>query len=306
MNGWQKVVGFALAAALAFVAAIGIGRWVGPIEGDDAGHGHDDDRVTLNPVGSGGSDTSTSSLDLASSVLEEGPHPLRFTIRDSDGTPVTSYDVVHEKLLHLVVVRRDLGGYRHVHPTLDASSGEWSVDVDLDAGSWRVYADYQPTGAEPVVTEADLSVAGEFAPATLGVDNSTASADGFDVHLARAGDDLSLHVTRDGKDVTDLEPYLGAYGHLVAIRAEDLTYLHVHPKAGEPGPEVAFHAALGTEGRYRLYFEFQHGGAVHRAEFTVSAAPDGEQAGHDEGHDEGHAEGHAQTNEEGESDEHQH
>lgn len=296
MNAGQKVIGFALAAGLVFAAAIGVGRWVGPIEGDAPEHGHEEERVTLSPVGSsdGSSVPQAGSLDLASSVHDAGRQELRFTIRDSAGAPVTSYDVVHEKLLHLVVVRRDLGGYRHVHPRLDESSGEWTAKLDLDAGSWRAYADYQPTGGQPVVAEADLSVAGEFTPAELDADNATATVDGFDVHLARDGDDLALHVTRDGEEVADLEPYLGAYGHLVAIRADDLTYLHVHPQPGEAGPEVAFHAGLGSSGRYRLFFEFQHGGVVHRAEFTVTA---------------GSADEHPQqspNHEEGESDEHQH
>lgn len=34
--------------------------------------------------------------------------------------------------------------------------------------------------------------------------------------------------------VTDLKPYVGAFGHLVALRAGDLAYLHVHPD-GAPG-----------------------------------------------------------------------
>ena len=55
---------------------------------------------------------------------------------------------------------------------------------------------------------------------------------------------LTATVTQDGEPVTDLQPYLGAYGHLVALRDGDLGYLHVHPDgepgAGTPGPEIAF------------------------------------------------------------------
>ena len=66
--------------------------------------------------------------------------------------------------------------------------------------------------------------------------------DGYQVTLA--GDlvpgqasELTLTVSKDGVPVTDLQPYLAAYGHLVALRAGDLAYLHVHP-AGEPGDGV--------------------------------------------------------------------
>ena len=275
MTGWQKVAGFVLAAAVAFAVAIGIGRAVGPIDGGDEEHGHDD-RIAVTPAEPAESGRTEFALDLARDVHEAGRQRLAFTIRDGEGEPVTSYDVQHEKLLHLVVVRRDLGGYRHVHPTLDETTGEWTTPLDLDAGSWRVYADFTPTGGEASLAEADLSVAGDFAPTELGPDNDTAKVDGFEVHLAREDDEITLHVQRDGRDVTDLEPYLGAYGHLVAIRAEDLTYLHVHPQEGEPGPEVAFHAGLDEPGRYRLFFEFQHGGVVHRAELTVTVGEPGQ------------------------------
>ncbi|GAA2466355.1 hypothetical protein GCM10023100_74820 [Actinocorallia cavernae] len=79
----------------------------------------------------------------------------------------------------------------------------------------------------------------------------------------------------DGHPVGDLQPYLGAYGHLVALRAGGLAYLHVHP-SGEPGdgttkpgPEVSFTVTAPTAGRYRLFFDFQHEGKVRTAAFTV-------------------------------------
>ena len=84
-------------------------------------------------------------------------------------------------------------------------------------------------------------------------------------------------MTRAGAPVRDLQPYLGAYGHLVALRAGDLAYLHVHPE-GEPadgrtaaGPGIAFVAEVPSAGTYRLYLDFRHGGAVRTAEFTVVA-----------------------------------
>ncbi len=77
--------------------------------------------------------------------------------------------------------------------------------------------------------------------------------------------------------MTDLQPYLAAYGHLVALRDGDLAYLHVHP-AGEPGdgttapgPDITFYATAPSPGDYRLFLDFQHGDVVHTAEFTVRA-----------------------------------
>jgi len=82
-------------------------------------------------------------------------------------------------------------------------------------------------------------------------------------------------VTKDGRPVTDLQPYLGAFGHLVALRSTDLAYLHVHPEGAPgdgrtpPGPEVAFHAEVPTAGTYGLYFDFQIDGVVRTAQFTA-------------------------------------
>ena len=219
-------------------------------------------------------------------MLDSGRPQVAFRILDGAGEPVTSYDLQHEKRLHLIAVRRDLAEFRHVHPRLDPATGRWTVPIGLEAGAWRVYADFAPSGAEPTVAEADLMVAGEFAPEELGPDTATARVDGYEVHLERdeATSMVTLHVTRDGAEVTDLQPYLGAYGHLVAIRADDLAYLHVHPEEGEPGPEIAFHAEFDESGRYRLFLDFKHRGRVHTADFTISADP-AEQA--EEGHEEG-------------------
>ena len=101
----------------------------------------------------------------------------------------------------------------------------------------------------------------------------------LDAGPVMAGDEAELmfRVTRDGDEVGDLEPYLGALGHLVALREGDLAYLHVHPENGAPhdggtaGPEVGFVAEVPSAGRYHLYLDFRHGDRVRTAAFTVEA-----------------------------------
>jgi hypothetical protein len=115
----------------------------------------------------------------------------------------------------------------------------------------------------------------------------TAEVDGYAVTLSDAPTEtgeaeITLHVTRNGRPVTDLQPYLGAYGHVVALRSGDLGYLHVHPD-GHPGdgqtaagPDVRFGLHLPTPGDYRLFFDFQHDGVVRTAAFSVTVAADGD------------------------------
>lgn len=283
-----RVAAFVVGLAAVLGAGFGIGRAVGPIETEephaDGGHA---DVIHVTPP---------SSYDL---VLEDpAPAPGRsevaFTVTGDDGEPITSYDVQHGKELHLILVRSDLGGYRHVHPRLDEESGRWSVPVSLEAGAWRAYADFAPAGEEAALAEADLTVGAAAAGEPLGPDTTTATVDGYEVHLTREGSAVTLHVSRDGRPVTDLQPYLGAYGHLVAIRASDLDYLHVHPEDGPAGPEVGFHAEFTEPGRYRLFLDFKHGGKVRTAVFTITAdgadAPETDETDETDEHSDDHSE----------------
>jgi hypothetical protein len=211
---------------------------------------------------------------------------ISFTIDGPTGKPVTEYDVEHEKRLHLIAVRRDFTGFQHVHPEL-GSTGVWSTNLDLTAGQWRLFADFKAADAEALTLGTDLAVDGDYRPAASGDESRVAKVDGYTVTLdgdltPGADSKLTLDVSRIGQPVTDLQPYLGAYGHLVALRASDLAYLHVHPDGTpedgktKPGPEVVFYAAVPSGGTYHLYLDFKHDGVVRTAAFTVrtgKAAP---------------------------------
>ncbi|MDQ4214873.1 heavy-metal-associated domain-containing protein [Microbacterium capsulatum] len=214
---------------------------------------------------------------------------LSFRILDGSGTPVTAYEPQHEKELHLIVVRTDGARFRHVHPTLDRATGTWSIPWTWDAGgSYRVFTDFAARGADPVTLARTVDVAGPFAPAAPAT-SATTRVDGFDAGIAGdlvpgSASELTVTISRDGAPVTTLQPYLGAFGHLVALREGDLAYLHVHPEGApvaEPGeapapgatsgPDVRFAAHVPTAGRYLLYFDFQVDGSVHTAAFVLDA-----------------------------------
>lgn len=222
-------------------------------------------------------------LALANDELLAGPATtLRFAVLGPDGTPVTAYDPSHDKDLHLIAVRHDLSGFQHLHPQLD-SSGNWSVPVALTSGQWRVFADFVPAGGKNLNLGADLAVPGVPEPKPLPPQSNNAQVDGYTVTLTGGLDpgresELKLSVAKDGTPITDLQPYLGAYGHLVALRDGDLAYLHVHPAGApgdgktDPGPDITFYANTPSAGRYRLYLDFKHNEKVRTAEFTVNTA----------------------------------
>lgn len=224
-----------------------------------------------------------SPIDAPSVVGEEGA--LSFQIQDAEGEPVTEFTTAHDRDLHLIVARSDGSGFQHVHPVLDETTGTWSLPWAWEAaGTYRVFADFTPGGADAsnLTLSRTVQVAGEFVPVETQpsrvdeVDDFTVSLEG-DV-VAGSASELVITVSRDGEPVTTLEPYLGAFGHLVALRDGDLAFLHVHaegdaPAAGDTaGPEIVFFAEAPTAGRYLLYLDFQIDGVVRTAEFVVDAA----------------------------------
>lgn len=140
------------------------------------------------------------------------------------------------------------------------ADGTWTVSLTLPAaGSYRVFADFKHDGRKLTLAR-DVSVAGPSAAVVLPAAKATATAAGgyivrVDAGTPVAGRDLTLRfdVTRAGRPVA-LQPYLGARGHLVALRSSDLAYLHVHPTGGaEAAGRVSFATEFATAGRYRLY-----------------------------------------------------
>jgi hypothetical protein len=170
--------------------------------------------------------------------------------------------------MHLILVRRDMTGFQHLHPE-QQRDGRWTTTARLDdAGSYRLFADYSTSG-EARTLASDLRVDGAADLADLPAPATKARTDtGYDVRLDGEGDDVRFTVTRGGQAV-HVEPYLGADGHLVALREGDLAYLHVHPVEGEGHDDsIRFGAEFPTAGRYRLFLQFKHEGQVHTAAFT--------------------------------------
>ncbi len=248
MKPAQRFAAFVVGLVAVFAVAVWVGKAVGPKDDVAVAHapGHADAPApAAAPELPGGLQSTENgfTLDLAEyRFAADKDVPLRFRILDSSGAPVTRYTESHEKLLHLIVVRNDLAGFQHIHPVLDGN-GTWRVPVDLSrAGDYRVFADFTPADGPALTLGANVHVAGQYDPQPLPAVSTATDVDGYTVTLSgtpkvNESSMLTLTVSRGGKPVTDLQPYLGAYGHLVALRASDLAYLHVHPM-GEPGDGV--------------------------------------------------------------------
>ena len=302
MNGVPvKIAGFVAILALVLGGALAVGAAVGPVVGitaaapehqaDTADHpaagaGHDDGgtpQATAAPVAAGLaiSQDGYAFTPETTSLTPGRQQDFRFRITGRDGQPVRDYVKEHDKDLHLILVRRDLSGFQHLHPTM-APDGTWSIPLTVaEAGEYRAFADFAPAGGQGLTLGVDLHAPGDYAPEPLPAPARTAEVDGYRVELsgrlvAGEASDLTLTVSRASGPVTDLEPYLGAYGHLVALRDGDLAYLHVHPhgatgdRTTRAGPTIGFTAEVPSAGTYRLYLDFKHDGVVRTAEFTAT------------------------------------
>lgn len=314
--GAVRLLAFGVALVVVLAGGWAVGRAIGPVAGGGASGSASGSESDAMAGHGGGSDAAGAGSDAGSEAAEEHGHdaaapagaeaevppglaasqhgytlvPLdgqpaagvpttfRFRVVDAGYAPVTRFAVEHEKLLHLVVVRRDGANFQHVHPEL-ATDGTWSVPLTLPAaGGYRVFADFRPDGGPATTLGVDVQAGGDYRPQPPSGERRLSTVDGYTVTLAGplvAGSTslVAATVSRDGRPVTDLQPYLGAYGHLVALREGDLAYLHVHPEHGtDAGPQLAFGAEVPTAGRYLLFLDFQHGGSVHTASFVVDAA----------------------------------
>jgi hypothetical protein len=204
--------------------------------------------------------------------LDAGPlragQPSRLDLTlERNGESFTGLDESHgEPPFHLILVRRDLAGYVHVHPR--PRGDRFAATVKLPtAGFWRAYADFEVDGKK-IVLGRDLFVPGGFTPQRLPAPRATTTVDGYDIRLGR-GANLTFEVSRAGRPVEALQPYLGTGGHLVAIREDDLAYVHVHPRQSSAPGAVTFETDLDEPGRYALFLQFKHRGSVHTVPFTL-------------------------------------
>jgi hypothetical protein len=206
----------------------------------------------------------------------------RFTVTGPDGRPVTGFAPDQTKRMHFYAIRSDLTGFQHIHPTM-AADGIWTAGLaSLTAGSWRLFASFTPDAGpgkgEDFVLSRTVTVPGTATKTPLPAPAARAQVDGYTVTvkgepMAGMAHPLTVSIAKDGRPVTDLQPYLGTYAHLTAFHEGDAAFAHLHPTTkvtgDHGGPDLAFHAELPTSGNWRLFLQFQTGGTLHTAALTL-------------------------------------
>ncbi len=222
------------------------------------------------------------------------PATLTFHVTDATGRPVDPI-LAHERPMHLIVVSRDLRQFAHIHPQ-NGPVGEYTVSYAFPvAGDYILYDELELAGHGDEVHRFDLRVGGSSSPAAalvadLGPQHSgDYTADLVPSGPVRAGqvNNFVVRVSRQGQPVTDLEPYLGAAAHVVALNSQAAGFTHIHGSAGDQppagamadmsapppqfGPAFAFSNQFAQPGLYKVWAQFTTGGEVITVTWVIEA-----------------------------------
>lgn len=241
------------------------------------------------------------SLNLMSgkSYVAASPTTMQLTIQYQGGEVLKDFDIVHEKKLHLIVVRKDRTHFQHVHPTLDEVSGMFTIEPFTfpNDGEYRVYADFTPSntqenesgGKEAIALHQDVQVGdhSKYMPAVLGTEKLVSSTNGLEMGIFfppphdpgltntsfYAGEESNIAVTisKSGQAYKNLQTYLGALGHLVVL-SPDLEYIHAHPQTTDvstQGGLIVFSVTFPKSGQYELYLQTKSEDLVNTTDFTL-------------------------------------
>jgi hypothetical protein len=199
---------------------------------------------------------------------------LTFRLVDpKTGHPVERFEIVHEKLMHVFFVSANLQFFAHVHPQ-PQSDGSFRLSIRLPyAGMYRLLADSYPSGSVPQLSVKTLYVLGNSEPANLvpspgplKSENLTASLH-LDPEPPLAG--LLTKMLFTLEPAAGLEPYLGAWAHMLAVSEDLIDLLHLHPVLADGGPSVQFNLVFPRSCSYRIWTQFQRQGVVNTVVFTV-------------------------------------
>ena len=217
MSATAKLAAFAGVLALLFGGGALAGAAIGPApdtraeseEHSDMTSSHTAEHAAPDPVRGLAVAENGLRVVVADPELRRGrAERLAFRIVDKRGETVRDFDVEHTKRMHLILARRDLTGFQHLHPEQQAD-GTWTTTVRLaEAGSYRLFADFSHDG-EAQTLASDLRVDGDADLRPLPAPAPTEVSDGgYDVRLdagrARPGAeaDLRFTITKNGVPVT--------------------------------------------------------------------------------------------------------
>ena len=229
--------------------------------------------------------------------------PVSITVRleDRTGMPLQNLTTHHERVLHAVIIGRDLSVFAHIHPEdlgtitsemLDTATfplrytfpkaGIYLLGIDFATkdGIYSKTAELRVFGQPMGEPKFDFSTTKNFGAYKVTLKSAP--------ERIRAGEETTLtyFIRKSGKPLTDLGPYLGAAMHLAIVRSDLTQFIHAHgdvPEGSQDqkehmhgmlpekfGPEIDCVIIFPVKGTYRIFSQVNHRGEVLLFDFTVN------------------------------------
>ncbi len=251
----------------------------------------------------------TYSLKLTSQATNLQPNQqttITYKIVDEKGNVLKDFALDHTKLMHFIVVRKDLQDFQHIHPDFNKDTGEFTIPVTFpETGTYRLFADFTPENGEKdaqgnilgVTPYQDVNVGNisQYTPQVVTPDTqSTKTVGNFQIMYSLPSQvktgtptTIGLSVSRSGQAVTDMQQYLGALANGILLKKDSLDFAHLHDggtsegamnmgemnmgtaKMTKTGPDISFTYSLPSSGIYKLFTQFQEGGNVITTDYTL-------------------------------------
>jgi len=214
----------------------------------------------------------------------------KFQIQDDQGKPLTNFDIGHEKIMHVLLIKKDRSLFFHLHPEFDEQTGTFTLKgLEIpEPGSYRLFADFKDgnikdESAKAVAVYEDLQIGMDTTkPQAVSTKEMTKTFGSYDVimlsqpEIVSAGTNTKLSFLisdnrKNGAPVKDLRPYLGAYGHAV-IFDSDLNLIHTHSNTGPAEAAngvVEFEFTPNTAGNFAVFAQFQIGNQLITTNFGL-------------------------------------
>lgn len=223
--------------------------------------------------------------EINGNPVEVGEMELQLEVTTADGHPVTKFTEDMTKLMHLIVVSKDLSSFQHVHPDY-VKDNVFRTKLNLPfAGSFYVTSEFKPHKQNVVINKQWIQVSGEPLSNETIVPDTTwiKSVSGLEVSLSaspgigeiEAGQMVMLlfrFIDKDtGKPIKEIEPFLGTSGHCVILNSIVDQFVHAHAmEAMSGGANVMFHTVFPEKGIYKLWGQFQFKGEVLTVPFVIT------------------------------------
>lgn len=196
---------------------------------------------------------------------------LRFTINEMhSGKPISNLGIVHDKIMHVVLVRNDLKHFDHVHPEMNEAGIFSAPYIFSSSGLYRIWVDFTIDGMQHII-DFDINV-----PSNLEAGEKD-MLNGIKVNFKSpkeimAGKEIDLEFEifdENNKPIAITEKFLGANAHLIDIDEKLEEFDHNHDEKFDKDNVISFRHEFSKSGRHRLWVQFLVNNRVKTASFDL-------------------------------------